>query len=90
MNLNVYNKNFALIDILTVKGTGVPRVGEYVTLPARLVESADGLTQALVHEVTWVLDGDVLSPVVDCYATGDDPSNRLLRLEEQGWLQPRD
>lgn len=90
MILNIFNKNFALIESRTVQCEAVPRVGEFVDLPADAMASADGLHQALVHEVTWQLLGNKLTPEVNCHATGNDPSNRLLRLEEQGWLQSRD
>jgi hypothetical protein len=90
MKLEIYSKTFALVAERTVVGDGVPRVGEFVLLPADVADQAQGLTHALVHEVTWECLGDRLTAVVACHATGHKPSNRLLRLEEQGWLHPRD
>lgn len=89
MILNFFNKNFTLIGTRTLQCDGAPRVGEMVDLPADLLESADGLHQALVHEVNWQILGDRLTPEVNCHATGNDPSNRLIVLEDAGWLQPR-
>lgn len=94
MLILLHTKNFSLVDDLTVPDTqGVPRVGEFIVLPPELSEQVQGLTHALMHEVEWLLQGPpkarALTAMVSCHATGYDPSNRLVRLEENGWLQPR-
>lgn len=90
LRLEVYGKNFALAHEAQLQTSAVPRVGEYVALPAAVQAWVQNMTHALVHEVEWLLDGAALVPVVRCHATDHTTSsNRLLRLEEQGWLQPR-
>lgn len=90
MILEIFTKNFALIETRTLEAGSVPRVGEFIELSPHLSEQAQRLSHALVHDVTWRMTGNKLTPVVACHATGHDPSNRLFRLEENGWLQPRD
>lgn len=95
MQIDIYNKNFSLVAEYTApQGPWVPRVGEFIALPPKVRERVQNLTHALVHDVEWLLQGPPeagqLTAVVSCHATGHDASNRLLRLEENGWLQPRD
>jgi len=88
--LEIFNKNFTLIERRTLEAGSVPRVGEFIELDQPLSARVQNLTQAMVHEVIWEMDGSKLLPVVSCHATENNPSNRLIRLEENGWLQPRD
>ena len=89
MILEIFNKNFTLIERRTLEAGSVPRVGEFIELDPPLSARVQNLTHAMVHEVIWELDGARLLPVVSCHATENNTSNRLIRLEENGWLQPR-
>ena len=94
MQIDIYSKNFSLVaEYKAPQGTMVPRVGEFIALPPEMSQRVQNLTHALVHDVLWLLQGTPeagqLTAVVSCHATGHDASNRLFRLEENGWLQPR-
>ena len=85
MILEIFTKNFALTAELQVPDGPVPRVGETITLEQD-VGYLQGMTELLVHEVTYVLENNALTPVIRCFArTGAE--NRRLILEENGWIK---
>lgn len=90
MILEIFNKDFDMVECRTLEAGSVPRVGEYIELDPQLFDKVHSLLHAIVFEVIWGMDGSRLVPVVSCQATDNDPSNRLIRLKENGWLQPRD
>lgn len=86
MRLIVLNKNRAQVADLTLADGLVPRAGEEIALPAYAAE-CDGMSQFLVTEVVWVLQGGALVAEVECQAM--DPAHwRLHTLRDHGWLPP--
>lgn len=86
MQIDLHTKNNAYIATHTLaEGSAVPRVGEFIVATAHAADAGQ-LATFLVVEVSYTLAGARLTPVVRAMAQGDDPSNRRLRLQEQGWL----
>ena len=84
MIIEVYTKNFSRTAVLNVTNNTVPRVGETITLKQD-AGYLQGTDQLLVHDVTYILENDELTPLIKCHArSGAD--NRRTILEENGWL----
>lgn len=86
MRLFIFNKNHAQVAELTLADGPVPRAGEEIALPA-YAEACDGMSQFLVTEVVWVLEGKSLRAEVECQAMSPDHF-RLLTLRDHGWVPP--
>lgn len=88
--IEVFGKNMALVARREIECECVPRVGDVVDLPADIVVDTGGLNTAMVIEVVWALKKNGMDAVVKCRAWGGSASQRLIELESNGWLQPRD
>jgi hypothetical protein len=77
MIIDIYTKNFALTKTVELPDGPVPRVGETITL--------EGGQEHLVHNVTYLLEDNTLTPHVECHASSGSINRRLI-LEENGWL----
>lgn len=86
MRLFILNKNRAQVADLNLPNGPVPRAGEEIALPTYAAD-CDGMSQFLVTEVVWVLQGGALVAEVECQAM--DPAHwRLHTLRDHGWLPP--
>lgn len=84
MEIYVFGKNGALeYEISNAQGP-VPRVGETIYL-GQPYNKVDGMTDMLVHDVTYILSGESLVASVSCHAC-NGPENRNITLREHGWL----
>lgn len=86
MRLIVLNKNRAQVADLTLADGLVPGAGEEIALPAYAAE-CDGMSQFLVTEVVWTLEGGELKEEVECQAMNPEHF-RLLTLRDHGWVAP--
>lgn len=90
MRIDICTKNGSIVRSIEVPDTSaLPRVGEWIHSPQDAPD-LQGLHTLLVVDVRHELQGNRLVNVVQAWAQGDDASNRLLRLQEQGWLHPRE
>ncbi len=84
MILELCSGNFTPITLLEFVGQHVPRVGETVVLHQDVGTVKNG-EEMLVFEVTYLLEGGELTPLVRCQI-GFSTDNRRHYLEENGWL----
>ena len=84
MILEIYNKNHALCATVEIETSHIPRVGETVMVP-EWADHIKGIEEALVHEVTYLLKSNTLTPLVRCLGA-NGPELRKIILEENGWL----
>lgn len=90
MRIELFTKNNAHIASVPLPaGAPVPRVGEVIVSPAHAADAGQ-ISTFLVVEVSYTLTAEGLLPEVHAMAQGDDPSNRLYRLQETGWLPVAD
>lgn len=90
ITLSINTKTNAHLADIEVEATAPPRIGEYVETPSEWLDYTQQLP-LLVTDVRYQIAGIALTATVTCIARGDDTnSHRLLLLEEQGWLQPRE
>ena len=76
MIIEIYTKNYSLINSVVVPDGPVPRVGEAI-----IVQEEENL----VHEVTYTLEDGALTPLVKCHGSSGS-TNRRMTLEEGGWV----
>lgn len=84
MILEIYTKNFAKTDTIEFHDGPVPRVGETITLEQD-AGYLQGATELLVHDVTYVLKDNTLTPLVQFHACSGAINRRII-LEENGWI----
>lgn len=84
MIIEVFTKNHSKTVTIEVPNGPVPRVGETITLQqdAGYLQGADEL---LIHQVTYILKDNNLTPLIQCHACSG-PDNRRIMLEMNGWL----
>ncbi|MEE8128164.1 hypothetical protein [Candidatus Vondammii sp. HM_W22] len=84
MIIIVFTKTYALAYTVEVPNGPVPRVGETITL-GQDADPIQGITELLVHDVTYVLKNSTLTAEVSCHACFG-PDDRRKTLEDNGWL----
>ncbi len=84
MNIDIFNKNMALLASIETEDSAVPRVGEAIIFDNGF-ESMPVDTEFTVTEVTYHLTDGKLKPSIKCQACSGS-ENRRLTLEEQGWI----
>lgn len=84
MIIEIYSKNFALIHTIEHATGSIPRAGETITLEQEPFET-QGVSELLVHDVTYILKNDQLTPLIKCHGSNGSVNRRIV-LEENGWL----
>lgn len=88
MIIEIYTKNFSLNYTLEVEASHTPRVGETVTLNQEPFD-IQGVQELLIHDVTYVLKNNTLTPLIRCHGS-NGAINRRIILKENGWLDALD
>ena len=88
MRLLIHTKTMALVSDVQVEDTPAPRVGEVLALP-HLANMCQGMSEFLVTNVCWVLNGQKLQAEVSAQAANPS-AHRLALLQEQHWIAPAD
>lgn len=84
MIILIYTKNFALTHTVEIETSVVPRIGETITLE-QYPNDVQGVKELLVHNVTYILKDDTLTPSVSCHGSNGQINRRAI-LDENGWL----
>ncbi len=88
MRLLIHTKTMALVADVQVADGPAPRVGEVLALP-HLASMCQGMSEFLVTNVCWVINGQKLQAEVSAQAATPS-AHRLRLLQEQHWLAPAD
>lgn len=91
MFINFYNRDQddQYTDQIQIPTSFVPRVGETIDLKTPVGHYPLG-TKFLVHDVSYELDGEGMSPYVNCHPVSSAANTRNARriiLKRNGWLK---
>jgi len=92
MRLSLYSKGWALVKEFEIESPYVPRIGEIIEAPQELIDSLDGMSYLLVHQVRYFIDNNSLYPIVACQAASSSEAeatfaeNRYQMLDHGGWI----
>jgi len=81
--LEVFTKDFMRTAQLEISTPVIPRVGESITVEQD-VGYPQGARELLIYEVTHVLNGGRLTPVVRCMARSDEMNRRPFGRRKSG------